>query len=52
MDDNFTNRPELVSPLPPGERKANDGDADYGTAGGKSKIKGAGPKTRDGKLYN
>ena len=44
LDDNFTNRPELISPIP-GHK--DDHEAELGSLK-KQQYKGTGPKTRDG----
>ena len=44
LDDNFTNRPELISPIP----FKDDHEAELGSLKNKQQYKGTGPKTRDG----
>ena len=44
LDDNFTNRPELISPIP----FKDDHEAELGSLKKQQQYKGTGPKTRDG----
>ena len=44
LDDNFTNRPELISPIP--FKDAHE--AELGSLKKQQQYKGTGPKTRDG----
>ena len=52
LDDNFTNRPELTSPVPPAAAAghADDREAEFGSLK-KQQYKGTGPKTRDGEGF-